>query len=410
MNTSNNNNNNNNNNTTIISGSQRMSIQSNTSSIRTILSSKVSPFSDALLLFARDNKTLAEKTEKSIRDMLLFPEKYNGQGETGAGINLQPMLKANRAFVHQLAEVYGINSTSYGAEPRRYVRLARRTSNEKAINGPPNRYGSSGSLLKNQQTISVGISSSSSSSSSSNGWLESNDSLVDGNKGSITTLSSSIGTFLQPGVLILPSMTLVEAATYFSARLDRLQGSTSTSSGGGLRSNVTSGSSGTTSGSGNSSLLINRWGSPGGSGVSLISKANSGSLNSTSSSSSSSSSTMGVLPPSVPGSLSVLGPVHPLEPPLSNLGQLVGCTLHAFNVKASTTSRDISNAIGIEGLSVKRLDEHNVLIIHESLGKSKRTMEAYEMSIKRGIVVPFKLRYWGIGVERWIRTRGNTDL
>jgi hypothetical protein len=399
----------NNNNT--ISGSQRMSIQSNTSSIRTILSSKVSPFSDALLLFARENKTLAEKTEKSIRDMLLFPEKYNGQGETGAGINLQPMLKANRAFVHQLAEVYGINSTSSGAEPRRYVRLTRRTSNEKAINGPPNRYGSSGSLLKNQQTISVGISSSSSSSSSI-GWLESNDSLVDGNKGSITTLSSSIGTFLQPGVLILPSMTLVEAATYFSARLDRLQGSTSTSSGGGLRSNVTSGSSGTTSGttsgSGNSSLLINRWGSPGGSGVSLISKANSGSLNSTSSSS---SSTMGVLPPSVPGSLSVLGPVHPLEPPLSNLGKLVGCTLHAFNVKASTTSRDISNAIGIEGLSVKRLDEHNVLIIHESLGKSTRTMEAYEMSIKRGIVMPFKLRYWGIGVERWIRTtRGNADL
>jgi len=38
-------------------------------------------------------------------------------------------------------------------------------------------------------------------------------------------------------------------------------------------------------------------------------------------------------------------------------------------------------------------------------------MEAYEMSIKRGIVMPFKLRYWGIGVERWIRTtRGNAEF
>jgi hypothetical protein len=83
--------------------------------------------------------------------------------------------------------------------------------------------------------------------------------------------------------------------------------------------------------------------------------------------------------------------------------------LHAFGVKAYMTGIDISNAIGIQGLIVRRLDDHNVLIIHESLGKAKRTLEAYELSLRRGVVIPFKLRWWGVGVERWVRMESGKE-
>jgi hypothetical protein len=382
------------NNTSI--GSIRMN---STPSVRSIVPSRVSPFPDALLIFSRENKVLAEKTEKALRDMLLSPEKYDGQGVAGAGINLQPMVKAHRAFVHQLAEVYGVNSSSFGIEPRRYVRLTKRSPSDTPVNGPSNRYTPSSAVK--------------SSTNSGGGWTENNDLNTDmiGSKGSSSSsLSSSIGKYLEPGVVILPAMTLLEAAAFFSARLDRLQGISSNNnsgsgggSGGGVRlsSLGTSASSGSVSigngsgvGGGGGTVMVNRWAAP------PSSKANLLSSSSTSSSSSSSSS---IVPPGA------LVPVHPSEPMLSNLGHLAGCMLHAFGVKAYMTGIDISNAIGIQGLIVRRLDDHNALIIHESLGKAKRTLEAYELSLRRGVVIPFKLRWWGVGVERWVRMESGKE-
>ena len=264
------------------------------------------------------------------------------------------------------------------------------------MNGPSNRYAPASATKM--------------STTSGGGWTENNDAVTEvGNKvsSSSSSLSSSIGKFLEPGILILPAMTLLEAATYFSARLDRLQGISSNNSGGsggsGVRVSTTSGtvSSGNGgNGGGGGVVMVNRWAAPPG--------ARSAGALSTSSSSSSSSS-MSIGPPALPGGGGgggggALVPMHPSEPTASSLGHLAGCMLHAFGVKASMTGTDISNAIGIQGLTVHRLDDHNVLIKHESLGKARRTLESYEMSVRRGVIIPFKLRWWGVGTERMVRT------
>jgi hypothetical protein len=196
-------------------------------------------------------------------------------------------------------------------------------------------------------------------------------------------------------------MTLLEAATYFSARLDRLQGISSNNSGGsgsggGVRVSTAGTGGGVSAGNGGGGgggvVMVNRWATPPGA------KGNAGVL------STSSSSSMSIAPAAAAGGGGVLAPMHPSEPTVSSLGHLAGCMLHAFGVKASMTGTDISNAIGIQGLTVRRLDDHNVLIIHESLGKARRTLESYEMSVRRGVMIPFKLRWWGVGTERLVRS------
>jgi len=144
-----------------------------------------SPYTDALVTHARDNPTLADRAERTMRAMLLgTPLPSDGTsggaasgvttGDDGlvVGVDLQPMLKAHRAFVHQLAELYGLDSEAFGVEPKRYIRLTRR----------------------------VGGSSGGSGSAAGSG------------------LRSSIGTEFAPGVLILPALSLAEAVAAASGR------------------------------------------------------------------------------------------------------------------------------------------------------------------------------------------------
>ena len=88
-----------------------------------ILSRSRSPFPDRLLLFARDQPVVAQRVEKRMLALLDDPK--------ADGVNLPPMPAAHRAFVHDLATMYHLRSTSFDPEPKRYVRVSK-LDNERA--------------------------------------------------------------------------------------------------------------------------------------------------------------------------------------------------------------------------------------------------------------------------------------
>jgi hypothetical protein len=93
-------------------------------------------------MWARDNEDAADRVERAVRllsggsDALMPPPLPPGHSPHAPlqasatlgvpGIDLPAMPKATRAWVHQVAELCGVNSTSFGMEPKRYVRLTRR--------------------------------------------------------------------------------------------------------------------------------------------------------------------------------------------------------------------------------------------------------------------------------------------
>jgi hypothetical protein len=115
------------------------------------------PFPDALVAYARENGAAADKIERQLRAFLAA-----GTGRPHS-IDLPCMMGAARGFVHQLAEVYGLHSESFGVDPKRYVRIRCYTAAD-------------GTVRKDGM--------------------------------------SSIGTEVAPGIIVMPSMTLLEAAAY----------------------------------------------------------------------------------------------------------------------------------------------------------------------------------------------------
>lgn len=324
------------------------------------------PYPDALLLYGRDNAPLAEKTEKCIRDLLLHPERYTGSARSGAGIDLQPMGKPSRAFVHQLAEIYGVNSLSFGTEPRRYVRLSRRQAGDKTVNGPKLQGGvwrddiAGSGAVNGPETPRSGVDAS--------GWS--------GAAGPVGAKpQSSIGTALAPGVIILPSLTLVEACKVHAARLDRLSGKTSATAAA-VRPAATPASSAVGAG----------W-------ARLSTAPGVGSQPLSSQESSAASSGSGATA------------MHPTEPLLSAMDRNhVGTILHAYGLRRSTSEAAVKEILADAGgeaaaaFRMRRLDDHNAVLIFDTQGRAVRALDAFAAGTAKGLMAPFRLRYWGVGV------------
>jgi hypothetical protein len=96
----------------------------------------------------------------------------------------------------QLAEIYGVNSISFGVEPKRYVRIM------------PRRPGSAAAKLAKSE----------SAAGSGSGAVNGTPGGAIGS-GAAPSLTSSIGTYLSPGVLILPALSLKEAVDVRSSNI-----------------------------------------------------------------------------------------------------------------------------------------------------------------------------------------------
>lgn len=88
----------------------------------------VCPYPDHLLLFAATNPIVAGRVERRMLEVARDPHKD--------GVNLPPMPAAQRAFVHDLAQVYHLRSASYDPEPKRYTRVSRPDSAEQQPGAP----------------------------------------------------------------------------------------------------------------------------------------------------------------------------------------------------------------------------------------------------------------------------------
>lgn len=298
------------------------------------------------------------------------------------------MMGAARGFVHQLADIYGVNSVSYGADPKRYVRLSLRTGGSSR----PKTAGASG--------ISGG----------SNASLSSTDGVVVGEGVGSTGATSSIGSLLEPGVVILPSMTLTEAVAAFGGPLPSSTASgaaTRLSAGGGTGvppplapgPGIGAASGGaTTAGRSFAAALGGR--APTTNAFASLQHPFGGGGSSSSSGSSG------------------LVPVHPSEPKMADMDHAqVGAVLHVYGIRKSTRESDIRDyCIGGAGASgsssiaaaaaengykrFRRLDDHNALLIFDTQGRARRALETMQSMADRGAVVPCKVRYWGVGVEQ----------
>ncbi len=365
------------------------------------------PYPDALLLYARDNPTVADKAEKSVRDLLLNPSKYDGSAKGGSGLDLAPMHRTHRAFVHQLAEIYGVNSTSFGVEPRRYVRLSRRIVGERASNGPKLQ----GGMVSERGSVPLVV----------NGPETPRPEGPGGD--SASRVLSSIGTSLGPGVVVLPSLTLVEAVQVHAARLEKIAGPSAASSsvtipassgvggGGGLAARMASMSGMGAAGAGSGALPRPGAGSswarltaaPSSSSASPFGASHSG-LGAGAGAGAGEGSHTGSLPLNSGGTS---GAMHPSEPTVATMDKSqIGCVLHAYNIRRSTQEdsiREVLESAGGEAAGafrMRRLDDHNALLYYDTQGRAARALDAFATGESKGVMARFRLRYWGVGVAQ----------
>jgi hypothetical protein len=85
-----------------------------------------SPFPDSLLGFARENGAWVATVEDGLREFVLANAVAASDGRPLVDyVDLEPMAKPRRAFLHQLAQVYGLTTVSIGVEPKRFLRVVR---------------------------------------------------------------------------------------------------------------------------------------------------------------------------------------------------------------------------------------------------------------------------------------------
>ena len=285
-----------------------------------------SPFSDALLSWSIDNPEVASRVEKAMRVLVT-------ESSAGAGANLPPMPSTHRAAVHQLAEVFGLNSLSGGVEPKRFVRISRRAAGAASVNGPK---------------LGTAAATAPASSPTANG-----------SQG--TSLVSSIGTEIEPGVFILPAISLTEAARAHAARISR--------------------------------ALAGR--GAGGRTITLgLGSADNGAAG------------------GHPGAL------HPSEPLARDMDSRdVGRILHLTRVKRTLlemTVRDLLRSTGGDVAASfkpwRRMDDASSLLYFDSPARATRAREAWESLRARGAIAEVVganaiLRVWGVGAEALMEER-----
>lgn len=389
------------------------------------------PYGDALLVHASNNPALAEKAERSIRSLLvrkagLQPPQPtaagSGGGVTGStgdeasassstsaslpppaaadSLDLAPMTKPHRAFVHQLAALYGVASVSLGVEPKRHLRLALRGS--PAFAGVSN--GAQSPLASLQAAIPspAGWSSAAAAASAAGGAPTSSSNVGGG---------SSIGSLLGPGVVVLPSITLMEAVALYAPRIARLKG-------GGVGGSVQAAGAG---GVGIGGSVTAGGGAAGGSagtaaswrpGVSFAASVASGAGSGWGSAPAGSraSSTWASQASSAASSRAV----HPSEPALKDMRpEHVGSLLHLQGLRKSTREGDIREAVaaatGFGGPAtdpssmcvIRRIDEHNATLLFPTRGRAAVAISSLRTMLSRGtgsMPPSASVRYWGVGV------------
>jgi hypothetical protein len=306
-------------------------------------------------------------------------------------LDLPYMPKAQRAFVHQLAAVYGLVSISIGAEPKRFVRLGRRQRVGPGLGLP--------------------LSPTPTSSAAAGGSGP-------GSAAAAAPILSSVGTLLAPGVVVLPSMTLPQAVALKRARLG-LPPLASPSAGTPLASGSASGASAAASkrpgtsfaAAASSSVAAGGAGESRGPSIGAISAF---------------------------GSLQARGgeggggrdkPFHPLEPQASEMDPLtqLGCVLHLTGLRRSSRDDDIAAAVlggasavsaaaaaaggasAAAGYRLRRIDEHNALLTFDTRARAARALDTITAAIGRGAMLPFGgVRYWGAGAARLLREGGGS--
>lgn len=400
------------------------------------------PFPESLVNFASENASFAEKVDKAMRSLLTASCNAEAEGKlpppiagplgilapSNASLFTTPvstsstipanavfgsfvdshtldlpfMTKPQRAFVHQLAVIYALHSMSMGAEPKRFIRLARRSPAISAAAASDDDYdddddgeehgGRSGSEEEeDEQEEERGyvpprpsyyyqqqaVASSSSSSQPP------------------VPLPSSVGTLLAPGVIVMPSMTLPQAV---NAKRERL----------GLPANAA------TSGGAN--------GPP-------VPKAQRTMMTATAPGTGAGASTSGAWSSlnakhqqqaTADGSPAAAAAAHPLEPKASEMDphSQLGFILHLTGLKRSSRDGDIIAAVsGFSGdattlsayatsaaslgFRMRRLDDHNALLTFDTLARARRAIETVRFEQAKGKMLPFSsIRYWGAGAER----------
>lgn len=96
-----------------------------------------------------------------------------------------------------------------------------------------------------------------------------------------------------------------------------------------------------------------------------------------------------------------------MEPLMHSMDQGdVGTILHFYGAKRSTRDDEVRNVLrntdGPDSASMvrlRRLDDQNILASFDTQGRARRVYEALKTAYMRGSVLPFKVRYWGVGVE-----------
>jgi hypothetical protein len=411
------------------------------------------PYSDAQLVFFRSHPAVAEKVEKAARSLVLQRGSASssstaagvstasrssggsGSGTTApatsgssgpSGIDLTSMPRAQRIFAHSLASLFGLSSVATGAEPHRYIRLAL----------PP-----LGAAAPIPASATAGAGSPSPFSA--------------------PDAMSSIGSLLPPpysSSVILPSLTLAQAAQLHARRLDAAAGtsggvasgggasggssSVGTSVGGAVRLRLAPstplGSSGGGSGAGgsSSSVVVSFAAAAAAARASNkppLAAGGTATVSSTSASSGSawprgggggggSSSAVSARAPAPPG----------LQEPLARTMDPAarGAVILVHGLRRGTREADVADAFdggtgrasggwqalprrGVAGSSsgggdasasaafrFRRVDDAHALLTFDNPGRAARAMAALQANIARGAVsAPFRARYWGVGVE-----------
>lgn len=240
--------------------------------------SEASVFSADLIAFASVHQDLARRLETRMRELLKNPR-------TSRGITLPPQPRSERIFVHDLANAYGLTTTSYEEEPRRYVR----------VNKPPP---PSASAREMQKQI-----------------------------------------FGRP-LLVLPSTTLQSLVAKRAAATAESRAAADASGSAGRR-------------------------------------------------------------------------FHAQEPEIRDMRpDEIGCILHLFDMRASVTESSVSDVLNIaarrDEYELTRLDDHNALVTFSSKERARRVFEA--ITSRAGMMMPFKVRFWGVGVGEGAGSSGRLGL
>lgn len=348
------------------------------------------------LLFARAHAAVAARVEKAVRSLVLSPDAHApASSRGGAGVDLPPMPKPQRVFVHTLAALWGLSSVAYGQEPARYIRLAPASAAAAAVAG--------------------------SATPATSG----------------PDPQSSIGTALAApwagGALVLPSLTLAQAVQAHAARLDAMAAAHG-SSGGSASSAAAALAAAGLGGVAIGGAVRLRTNIVAAAASKVASFAAAAAAASTSSSSGSSAPKAGPgaaapAPAPVPGAWPRGGGSAPAPSPAAAPGAAPpglpeplaramdpaarGATLLVYGLRKGTREVDVLDAFEggtgrASSLSAaaaggtfrfKRVDDVNALLTFDTPGRAARSLDAFRANVTRGAVsAPFRARLWGIGL------------